>query len=131
MALLDQLPYFAHAHSILANTDIKGADRELRYCIYCGVGSNLSRARLLFLPALLFLLPTILLYRPQVVVEPIFMGTLVVYSSSSYSGESPVASWKLALVAGVVPLDKGVSWCGGASGPPAIIRGLVAYIWAN
>jgi len=35
-ALTDHLTYFAHAHSVLANTDIKGADRELRYCIYCG-----------------------------------------------------------------------------------------------
>jgi len=30
-----ELTYFAHAHSILRNTNIKGADREY-YCTYCG-----------------------------------------------------------------------------------------------
>lgn len=29
---MEQLTYSAHTHSILANTDIKGIDTELRYC---------------------------------------------------------------------------------------------------
>lgn len=33
--VMGQLIYFAHARSIFANTNIKDADRESRYCIYC------------------------------------------------------------------------------------------------
>jgi len=46
MALLDLLVYFAHAHSILDFTDIKGADRELRYWIYCGFALERSSSSL-------------------------------------------------------------------------------------